>query len=100
MLTLIRAGRLIDGAGTPPAEAATIVVEDGVIREVATEGRHPDPRGDTQVVDCSDLTVLPGLIDCHVHLVFSAQPTALADILRDSNRRIMLRAVHNAQLAL
>ncbi len=100
MLTLIRAGRLIDGAGAPPAEAATIVVEDGVIREVATEGRHPDPRGDTQVVDCSDLTVLPGLIDCHVHLVFSAQPTALADILRDSNRRIMLRAVHNAQLAL
>ena len=43
---------------------------------------------------------MPGLLDGHVHLVFSALPTALPDILGEDNPRILLRAVHNAQLAL
>ncbi|MFN8522400.1 MAG: amidohydrolase family protein [Chloroflexota bacterium] len=100
MLTVVRAGRLIDGTGAQPVEAATVVIEDGVIREVSTEGRASAVPTDAQVLDYSDLTVLPGLIDCHVHLVFSASPTTLEDILTDDNQRIMLRAVHNAQLAL
>ena len=102
MLTLVRAGRLIDGTGAQPTEAATVVVEDGRIREVLAEGRgyEPPAGADATTVDCSGWTVLPGLIDCHVHLVFSAQQTALADILAENDRQILLRAVHNAQLAL
>jgi imidazolonepropionase-like amidohydrolase len=101
MITVIRAGRLIDGTGAPPVEAATIVVEDGRNREVTGEGRDVAVgAADVERIDCSENTVLPGLIDCHVHLVFSARPTTLADILGEDNRRIMLRAVHNAQLAL
>jgi len=101
MLQVIRAGRVIDGTGTPAIEDATLVVEDGRIKEVGSEGEVRAPQGaDVEQIDCSEYTVLPGLIDCHVHLVFSAQSTALNDILSESNRRILLRAVHNAQLAL
>ena len=100
MLTVIRAGRMIDGLGGPPLEAATIVVEDGVIREVSTDGRRRVPNGDAEQVDASAYTVLPGLIDCHVHLVFSAAESALADILAEDDRRLLVRAVHNAQIAL
>ncbi|MBA2448161.1 MAG: amidohydrolase family protein [Chloroflexi bacterium] len=101
MVSVIRAGRLVDGTGAAPIEAATIVVEDGRIREVGGEGGEPSTGGgDAERIDYSDCTVLPGLIDCHVHLVFSARPTALQDILTEDNRRLLLRAVHNAQLAL
>jgi imidazolonepropionase-like amidohydrolase len=101
MLTLVRAGRLIDGTGSPPVDAATIAIEDGRIREIADEERAIATGGaDCDTIDCRDYTVLPGLVDCHVHLVFSARPSALQDILADDRRRLMLRAVHNAQLAL
>ena len=43
---------------------------------------------------------MPGLLDGHVHLVFSALPDRAPDILAEDNPRILLRAVHNAQLAL
>ena len=100
MLTVVRAGRLIDGLGGPPLEAATIVVDDGVIREVSTEGRAGALGGDAEQVDARAYTVLPGLIDCHVHLVFSAAESALGDVLAEDDRRLLVRAVHNAQVAL
>ena len=101
MLTVIRAGRLIDGTGRPAIDSASIVVEDGLIREVTEQGRGDGHRDDdVQRIDCSENTVLPGLIDSHVHLVFSGRSTALEDILAEDDRRLLIRAVHNAQLAL
>ena len=66
MTTAIRAGTLIDGTGADPRREAVVVVEDGVIRDVA----KVVPRG-AAVVDLASLTVLPGLIDCHVHLAIT-----------------------------
>ncbi len=99
-LTVIEAGRLVDGTGTEPIEAARIVVEDQRIREVGPASQVKVPGGDIDRIDFSEFTILPGLLDGHVHLVFSALPTTLPDILADDNPRILLRAVHNAQLAL
>jgi imidazolonepropionase-like amidohydrolase len=99
-LTLIEAGRLIDGTGAEPIESARIILEDTTIREVGPSSQVKAPQGDADRIDFSGLTVMPGLLDGHVHLVFSALSTALSDILSESNRRILLRAVHNAQLAL
>ena len=62
--TLFAGGRLSDGTGAEPA-AADVVVADGRIVEVGT-GLDGD-----ELVDCSGATLLPGLIDCHVHLLFS-----------------------------
>jgi imidazolonepropionase-like amidohydrolase len=64
MRTLFAAGRVFDGTGSPPA-AADVVVEDGRVLDVG-----PGLDGD-EVVDCAGATVLPGLMDCHVHLLFS-----------------------------
>ena len=51
----------------------SLVVEDGRIRTAAPK---PDPRPDDQVLDLSGCYLLPGLVDCHVHL---AMPTEEAD---------------------
>ncbi|MGQ0550567.1 MAG: amidohydrolase family protein [Armatimonadota bacterium] len=69
----IRAGRLIDGTGAPPRRNALILVEKNRIDVVAGENEASVPAG-YDLVDASHSTVLPGLIDCHVHLVASGDP--------------------------
>ena len=64
MRTLFASGQVFDGTGSPPA-GADVLVEDGRIIDVG-----PGLDGD-EVVDCTGATVLPGLVDCHVHLLFS-----------------------------
>ncbi len=64
--TLIHAGRVIDGVTDRVAERQTIVVDAG--RIVAIEpGFRAAATGD-QVIDLSSGTVLPGLMDMHVHI--------------------------------
>ena len=62
----IRAGRLITDAAKPARGASTIIVENG--RIVRIEAGHGAAPAGATVVDLSGRTVLPGLIDAHVHL--------------------------------
>ncbi|TFV91864.1 amidohydrolase family protein [Blastococcus sp. CT_GayMR20] len=62
--TLFAGGYVFDGTGSAPSRA-DVLIEDGVIRAVGTS-----LDGDT-VVDTTGRTVLPGLIDAHVHLTLS-----------------------------
>ena len=77
--TIILAGRLLDVRTGEVTQNATIVVERG--RIVSTD---KPVTGSTQdsVVDLSTYTVLPGLIDAHVHLAIGGTPrdNALADL--------------------
>lgn len=62
----IHAGTLLDQPGKDPRKEATIVIRDGRIASVQ-KGFAKPPAG-AQVIDLRDRFVLPGLIDCHVHL--------------------------------
>jgi imidazolonepropionase-like amidohydrolase len=62
----IHAGTVIAVPGQPPLRDATIVVENDRIVSVSA-GRTPAPTGAT-TIDLGSRTVLPGLIDSHVHL--------------------------------
>ncbi len=64
--TVIHAGSVIADASGNPSGPATITVTDGRIVSIA-EG-HQAPPADATVVDLRTRTVLPGLIDLHVHL--------------------------------
>ena len=63
---VIHAGRLITDASRPESGPSTITVTDGRITAVAA-GLQPAPAG-ARLIDMSGKTVLPGLIDTHVHL--------------------------------
>ncbi len=63
---VIHAGRLIADASRPASGPSTITVENGRIAAVAP-GLVPPPAG-ARLVDLSGKTVLPGLIDTHVHI--------------------------------
>ena len=81
MRTVYAGGQVFDGTGAPPA-AADVVVEDGRFVDIG-----PGLDGD-EGVDCAGTTVLPGLFDCHVHVMFTgvdlldAADAVLATVLR------------------
>lgn len=62
----IHAGLLVDGASETARRDVDIVVAEGRIRSIAPHGTQA-PVG--RLVDASKLTVMPGLIDTHVHLI-------------------------------
>ena len=66
MRTVFGGGRIFDGSGAAPA-AGDLAVEDGRIVAVGT-----DLDGDAHV-DCRGRTLLPGLIDCHVHMAWRTE---------------------------
>jgi imidazolonepropionase-like amidohydrolase len=68
---LILTGALVvDGTGAEPARGRAVVVEEGRITHVVDDARLP--RGIR--MDLSGCTLLPGLINCHVHLCLGAEP--------------------------
>ena len=60
--------RLFDGTGAPVREAAAVLVEDGRIARVGAAS-DAVPEG-AQVVDLGGRTLMPGLIDAHVHVKY------------------------------
>lgn len=89
----VRCGTLIDGTGADPRKNVTVVIEDGAIRSFGDAA----PRG-AQVIDASALTVMPGMIDCHVHLWSNAE--AVQDRLLVPFSLNVARALTNAKTTL
>jgi len=57
--------RLVDGTGYDPIENTAIIIDGNRIKNVGLVTSYPD---NTNVVDLRGLTVMPGPIDCHLHL--------------------------------
>ena len=58
-------GRIIDGNGGPPVEDGAILIVDNLIEAVGTDVDIPP---DAQVIDVQGKSLLPGMMDLHVHL--------------------------------
>ena len=69
----IKAGTLIDGRSDAPRHNQTIVIQDN--RIVAVGDGIAVPAG-AQVIDLSNATVLPGLIDAHTHIFLQGEDPA------------------------
>jgi imidazolonepropionase-like amidohydrolase len=76
MTVVIRDARLIDGTGADPVTGATIVIDDG---RIVAAGKGVETQRDADVIDAGGRTIMPGMIDCHVHLLF--QPASLQENL-------------------
>jgi len=84
---------LIDGSGTPPVAGRAVVVEQGRISAVVAE--RDAPSGTTVRLD--GLTLLPGLVNCHVHLCFGAEADPAAAMLKDTYAATVIKAVLRAR---
>ncbi|HMA33686.1 MAG TPA: amidohydrolase family protein [Chloroflexia bacterium] len=70
MLTLLNA-RLIDGTGAPPQTGVTVRIDGSRIAAVAGPGATP-PAPDGPTIDLAGRTLLPGLINAHIHILMEA----------------------------
>jgi imidazolonepropionase-like amidohydrolase len=96
----IRAGRLIDGKGDAPLTNALIVIEGERIVSVSASGVAP---AGVDVVDLSNTTVLPGLVDTHTHLLLNGDITSEdydVQLLKQSIPYRAILSARNARIAL
>ena len=63
---VLRNGLLIDGNGAVPIENGVILIEDGYLKYVGQETNLTIP-ADCKIIDLSGKTILPGMINAHVH---------------------------------
>ena len=97
-VTLVTAARLIDGTGGPPLERGAMLVEGGVIRAVGTEEAVAPPEGaSVREFSYDDKTVVPGLVDCHVHLIGVADGRQGDDLAPLPDEVLTLQAARNAR---
>jgi imidazolonepropionase-like amidohydrolase len=71
MRTILTGGPIIDGTGAPPLLEHSVIVDGDTIAAVAPAARVMPEPGDI-VYDLAGRTLLPGLIDAHVHLLSAA----------------------------
>lgn len=92
--TLLHAERLFDGERA--LTDAAVLVEDGRVRWVGKRSAAPAAaKGAQEVATPQGSTLLPGLIDCHVHLTLTASPDLERDV-QASDAALALRAHANA----
>jgi imidazolonepropionase-like amidohydrolase len=96
-LTAIKAGRLVDvDAGTVLADQVILIRESRIVA-VGTAVKIPEG---ANVIDLSNMTVLPGLIDCHTHLADGARDGDPISQLKKTSAQVALESVPNARVTL
>ncbi len=98
--TIIKCGKLIDGKSDVAMDKKAIVVDGNFIREVIDWSAIP---ADAKVIDLSAKTVLPGLIDCHTHVLIQGDITSEeydAQLLKESIPYRTIRATAACKTAL
>jgi imidazolonepropionase-like amidohydrolase len=96
--TVIHAGRLLATPGEAPKRGQSVWIAHGKVKSV-TSG-FMDPPAGTRLIDLKDKFVLPGLIDCHVHLTGQLAADSRLRLVEDSDPKIALDAAHRARVTL
>ncbi len=92
MITSLEGATLIDGTGRPPLRNAVLVFEDNRIADVGTGNDMKIPE-DALVFDVADKYIIPGLIDCHIHLDLHG----MADTFQENLVEEKLRTIRSAK---
>ena len=90
--SVIHAGRLIDVHTGKVTQNAFIIIDKGRVTRIADAA----PAGAT-IIDLSKYTVVPGLIDCHAHILGDPKDQSSTSGLRMSSAQGAIWGVHNLQ---
>jgi imidazolonepropionase-like amidohydrolase len=90
---ILRGATLIDGTGAPPVRDRAVVVTDRRISSIVADR----PPRDGAVLDLGGLTLLPGLVNCHVHLCLSGDADPSRTLTDESYAATVVNAVVRAR---
>ena len=99
MLKAIKGGMVVNGKGEAPVPNGLILVDGHRILAVGSRDDVPIPR-DAEVIDLESATLLPGLIDTHVHLVMNAKEDCVSSLAHKSAVESVVEAAANARRVL
>ncbi len=99
MIRAVHADALLDPATGETTRNAVVVIDDGRVTYAGSGAKTQTPR-DAETIDASGLTVLPGLIDCHVHLTSLGEGLDFARELTTPPTLELMRAVRAARRTL
>jgi imidazolonepropionase-like amidohydrolase len=99
MTTYVLCGTLIDATGTQPLKDKALVIEHDRIAQMTGIADVPDA-ADAAVIDLRAYTVMPGMVDCHEHLILDvgdeaaqcSQPTPWLTMMAVANAKKILHA--------
>jgi len=95
--TVIKAGHFFDARNGKMLDNQIIVIQDGKIKEVGTNPKFSET---DSIIDLSNSWVLPGLMDCHVHITanyeYKRRNTGTTNYVLESNA---LRAIRGSVVA-
>lgn len=95
--TLVHAGTLLAVPGQPPLARQSLLLRDGLVAEVRAGFVAPDavgaPGDRVELVDLSQHFVLPGMIDCHVHITGELGPEQKLDAVTVTDVGAALRSL-------
>ena len=96
----IHAGALFDGTSETLRGESTIIVADGIITDVRDGIHNPPRRSNAEIIDLRDKTILPGLIDLHVHLEMETGPNRYIDRFQKNPEDIAFQSTVYARTTL
>src|SRR5258706_624955 len=96
--TFIHCGAILDGVSDVPRKEMTIVIEGD--RITALHPGYTAPASTDKVIDLKNATVMPGLMDMHVHLDQQQAPNAALERLSLNPGDFALRAGYYARKTL
>jgi imidazolonepropionase-like amidohydrolase len=95
---IVKGDLLIDGNGQV-MEKPIILIKDGIIEDISSEKKSNLSKKEFEVV-ASGKTIMPGLIDAHVHLAFGKPDESCWNMVKDNRELLTLLAARNAQKGL
>lgn len=96
--TLLHCGNLFDGVGNNLQREVTVVVEGNKI--TAVQRGYTAPGANDRVIDLKSKTLLPGLIDMHVHIESETRRGAAIDRFTQNTPDVAFQAAHIAKVTL
>ena len=98
MNVILRDARMIDGCGGAPARGFVVIEKNEIVE--AGKGPGPSRKKGYEVIDLEGRCLLPGMIDCHVHLCIDGSADPMQSVQKDSAAMITLKAARHAHLSL
>jgi imidazolonepropionase-like amidohydrolase len=92
---VIIGGILIDGKGKPPIKDAVVIIEDKKIKSVGKITEVVIPKGDNvEIIEAGDKTIMPGLIDSHVHIYTDGETAEFTSMpINNNNLALAMKSI-------